>query len=50
MQNMMTDGCMMMGGWLMMGLGILVVVLLVLAIAALIKYLFFDRRRDEAGR
>ena len=31
-------------GWVMMGTGVLVIVLLVLAVAALIKYLFFRLR------
>lgn len=43
----MMDG-MMGGGWMMLGMGIvwlLVVVLLVLGVAALAKYLFFGGRR-----
>ncbi len=45
MSNMMMDSGMM-GGPLMGGLGILVLVVLLLAAAALIKYLFFSERRD----
>lgn len=41
---MMTDGGMMMGGWLGMLVGLLVLVLLVLGVAALVKYLFGGRR------
>lgn len=43
----MMDG-MMGGGWMMLGMGVLwllVVVLLVLGVAALAKYLFFGGRR-----
>ncbi len=44
MMNMQEMGWMMMGG---MGLiGILVIVLLVLGIAALVKYLFFGSRKN----
>ena len=41
----MMDG--MMGGWMMWGMGLgwlLILLLVVLGIAALIKYLFFDKR------
>ena len=41
----MMDG--MMGGWMMRGMGLgwlLILVLVVLGIAALVKYLFFDKR------
>ena len=41
----MMDG--MMGGWMMWGMGLgwlLISVLVVLGIAALVKYLFFDKR------
>ncbi len=40
MNNMMDQGTM--GGWLMPIVGLLAIVLLLLAGAALIKYLFFD--------
>jgi hypothetical protein len=29
-------------GWVMMGTGVLVIVILVLAVVALVKYIFFD--------
>jgi hypothetical protein len=45
MSNMTDSG--MMGGWFMGGFGILITVLLLLAAAALIKYLFFTGRRDD---
>ena len=41
----MMDG--MMGGWMMWGMGLgwlLILVFVVLGIAALVKYLFFDKR------
>ena len=37
------------GGWLMVGVGVLVAAVLVLAIAALAKYLFWGGRRDGRG-
>ncbi len=46
MTNNMMDGSMM-GGWFMGGLGILIAIVLLLATAALIKYLFFSGRRDD---
>ena len=46
MMSDMTDSGMM-GGWFMGGFGILITVLLLLAAAALIKYLFFTERRDN---
>ena len=36
----------MMGGWLMSGIGFLVVLVLLLAAAVTVKYLFFGGRRD----
>jgi hypothetical protein len=36
----------MMGGWFMGGFGILITLLLILGVAALVKYLFFTGRRD----
>ena len=42
----MMDGGMM-GGWLMGGLGILVIVVLLLGAAALIKYLFLTGSRND---
>jgi len=47
MQGMMDSGV---GGWLMAGTGILLVMVLILAAAALIKYLFFAGRGDGGGR
>jgi len=44
MMDMMTGGGF--GGWLMAGVGLLVLLLLVLAIAALAKYVFWGGRRD----
>ena len=44
--NSMMDGAMM-GGWFMGGIGILFVVVLLLAAAALIKYLFFTEPRKD---
>ena len=38
MSHMMSGG----HGWVMMGTGVLVIVVLVLAVAALIKYVFFE--------
>lgn len=37
------------GGWLMAGAGLLVLLLVVLAIAALAKYVFWGGRRDGHG-
>jgi len=45
MNNMMGTGTM--GGWFMGGFGILIILLLLLAVAALIKYLFFTGHRDD---
>ncbi len=46
MDNMNMEGI----GWMMMGgmglIGILAIVLLVLGIAALVKYLFFSQKKD----
>jgi hypothetical protein len=39
----MMDGMMACGGWGMMGFGILTTILIVLAIAALAKYLFWSK-------
>ena len=36
----------MMGGWLMSGIGFLVILVLFLAAAVMVKYLFFSGRRD----
>ena len=36
----------MMGGWLMSGIGFLVVLVLLLAAAVMVKHLFFSGRRD----
>jgi hypothetical protein len=44
MQSMMDCG-----GWLMMGMGILLTLVLALGAAALIKYLFFGRRSGEGN-
>jgi hypothetical protein len=38
-ENMMDAG--MMGGWLMSGIGFLVILVLLLAAAVMVKYLFF---------
>ena len=38
MSHMMSGG----HGWVMMGTGVLVIVVLVLAVAALVKYVFFE--------
>ncbi len=46
MMNKMMDGGMM-GGWVMGGIGLLSLLLLVLGVAALVKYLFFSQRRDS---
>lgn len=46
MMNNMMDGVGM-GGWFMGGFGILIVLLLILGMAALIKYLFFTGRRGD---
>jgi len=46
MMNNMTGGGMM-GGWFMGGFGTLITLLLVLGVAALVKYLFFAERRDD---
>lgn len=49
MMNGMMDGGGMMGSGMMWGMGLfglLVIVLITLAVAALIKYLFFDNRRN----
>ncbi|MDA1098570.1 MAG: hypothetical protein O2967_06240 [Proteobacteria bacterium] len=46
MMNNMTGGGMM-GGWFMGGFGVLITVLPILAVAALVKYLFFTRRRED---
>ena len=43
-ENMMDAS--MMGGWLMSGIGFLVILVLLLAAAVMIKYLFFGGRRD----
>ncbi len=43
-ESMMNGG--MMGGWLMAGVGTLVIAVLLLSAAALVKYLFFGTRRD----
>ncbi|HZF35820.1 MAG TPA: hypothetical protein VE914_18640 [Candidatus Angelobacter sp.] len=40
----MMQGMMDCGGWLMMGMGILLTIVLGLGAAALVKYLFFSRR------
>ena len=48
MQNMMDCGFA--GGWLAGGIGLLVLVLLALGIAALAKYVFFNRASDEVMR
>jgi hypothetical protein len=48
MRNMMDCGFA--GGWLAGGIGILVLALLALGIAALAKYVFFGRARDRATR
>ena len=45
MNNMMDGG--MMGGWFMGGFGGLITVLLILSIAALVKYLFFTGQRSD---
>ncbi len=49
MMNNMMDGAVMdgavMDGWLMGGYGILTTLLLILGVAALVKYLFFTGRR-----
>ncbi len=45
MNNMMDGG--MMGGWVMGGIGLLTLLLLVLGVAALVKYLFFSNRGDS---
>lgn len=47
MQGMMDSGF---GGWLMMGAGFLVFVVLILAAAALIKYLFFAGRSGHGRK
>ena len=50
MMNGMMDGSGMMGGGMMWGMGLfglVVTVLLLLAGAALVKYLFFDDRRTR---
>lgn len=44
----MTAGCGL-GGWLMAGVGVLVLAVLVLAVAALAKYVFWGGRRDGHG-
>ncbi len=44
-ESMMDGG--MIGGWPMGGLGILIIAVLLLAAAALIKYLFFNAQRDD---
>ena len=44
MQGMMGYGF---GGWLMSGTGLLLFVVLILAAAALLKYLFFADRGDD---
>jgi len=46
MMNNMMDGAVS-GGWFMGGFGILTTLLLILGVAALIKYLFFAERRDD---
>lgn len=46
MMNSMMDGGMM-GGWVMGGIGFLILVFLVLGIAALLKYLFFADGGDS---
>lgn len=46
MQNMMDCGF---GGWLMGGVGLLFILLLFLAIAALAKYVFWGGRRARPG-
>lgn len=52
MMNGMMDGGGMMGGGMMWGMGLFglaVSVLLVLAVAALVKYLFFDGRPERSS-
>jgi TM2 domain-containing membrane protein YozV len=44
MQGMMDCGGA--GGWLMGGVGILLILLLILGVAALAKYLFWNHRRS----
>ena len=43
-ENMMDAS--MIGGWLMSGIGFLVVLVLLLAAVVMVKYLFFSGRRD----
>lgn len=47
MQSMMDSGF---AGWLMTGTGFLFLVVLILAAAALVKYLFFGSRNDHDRR
>lgn len=48
MQGMMNCG--LVDGWLMGGIGLLVLLLLLLVVAALVKVLFFGNRRDADVR